>query len=215
VKGSKAGYGGKIMPLAFDSISHGTIAFGFFNIESDMLILEHYFFFVTEFCEYVSEIAEKVGKDEYETFWQVYYIKDPEAIGDLMGAIHRVRYTGFIGELYRRFPFPERPEDFKQRPDGFKNRAVVEGVIREYAEVRHIPFIIAKKAQEVCIGAYRFTRSSFQELIKYVWRGGYPRWKDEVRPDCVSSMKSKIVRSRNGLLQGIFFEGDPGPIINV
>jgi hypothetical protein len=26
------------MPLAFESLSHGTIAFGFFNIESDMLL---------------------------------------------------------------------------------------------------------------------------------------------------------------------------------
>jgi hypothetical protein len=30
------------MPLAFESISHGTIAFGFFNIDSDMLLLEQY-----------------------------------------------------------------------------------------------------------------------------------------------------------------------------
>ena len=28
------------MPLTFDTISHGAIAFGFFNIESDMLLLE-------------------------------------------------------------------------------------------------------------------------------------------------------------------------------
>jgi hypothetical protein len=209
VKEHEPGYRGKTMPLAFDSISHGTIAFGFFNIESDMLLLEHYFFFVTEFCEYVSEIAEKDGKDDYETLWEVYHIKDPEDIGDLMGAIHGVRYTGFIGELYRRFPFPKRPEDFKQKPEGFKNRAVVEEVIGEYAEVRHIPFIITEKAQEVGLGAYRFARTSFQELIKYVWRGGYPRWKDEVRPDCVSRMKSKIVRSHNGLLEGIIFEGEP------
>ena len=33
------------MPLAFESLSHGTIAFGFFNIESDMLILDRYFLF--------------------------------------------------------------------------------------------------------------------------------------------------------------------------
>jgi hypothetical protein len=31
------------MPLAFDTLSHGKIAFGFFNIESDMLLLEQYF----------------------------------------------------------------------------------------------------------------------------------------------------------------------------
>ena len=33
------------MPLAFKSLSHETIAFGFFNIESDMLILDRYFLF--------------------------------------------------------------------------------------------------------------------------------------------------------------------------
>jgi hypothetical protein len=33
------------MPLAFESLSHGIIAFGFFNIESDMLILDRYFLF--------------------------------------------------------------------------------------------------------------------------------------------------------------------------
>jgi hypothetical protein len=33
------------MPLAFESLSHGTIAFGFFNIESDMLLLDRYFLF--------------------------------------------------------------------------------------------------------------------------------------------------------------------------
>lgn len=203
------------MPLVFDSISHGKIAFGFFNIESDMLLLEHYFLFVTEFCEYVSQIAEMDGKDDYKTFREVYYIKDPEDIGDLMGAIHGIRYTGFIGELYRRFPFPKRPEDFKQNPAGCENRAVVEKIIGEYAEVRRIPFIIADKAQEVGIGAYGFTRTSFQELIKYVWRGGYPGWKDEVRPDCVSRMKGKIVKSRYGLLQGINFEGEPGSSINL
>ena len=34
------------MPLTFDSLSHGKVAFGFFNIESDMLLLDHYFFFL-------------------------------------------------------------------------------------------------------------------------------------------------------------------------
>jgi len=39
------------MPLAFESLSHGTIAFGFFNIASDMLLLEHYFLFATDFVD--------------------------------------------------------------------------------------------------------------------------------------------------------------------
>lgn len=43
------------MPLAFESISHGTLPFGFFNIESDMLLLDHYFFFASDyFITYIS-----------------------------------------------------------------------------------------------------------------------------------------------------------------
>ena len=198
------------MPLAFDSINYGTIAFGFFNTESDMLLLEHYFFFVPEFCKYISQIALRDGNDDYKSFWDVYYIKDPEDIGDLMGAIYGIRYTGFIGELYRRFPFPKRPEDFKQKPEGFKTRGVAEKIIARYAVVKRIPFIIAHNAREVGIGDYRFSRSSFHELIKYVWRGGYPLWKDEVRPDCVSRMKGEIVKSRHRVFKGISFEEDPG-----
>ena len=37
------------MPLEFESISHGKIAFGFFNIETDMILLNHYFLFATGF----------------------------------------------------------------------------------------------------------------------------------------------------------------------
>lgn len=46
------------MPLPFDSLSHGTVAFGFFDIDSDMLLLEECFLFATEFCEYISKTAD-------------------------------------------------------------------------------------------------------------------------------------------------------------
>ena len=102
------------MPLAFESLSHGTIAFGFFNIESDMLLMDQYFFFVDDFCSNVEKIAAAPFDRAYEEIWQIYQISDPHQIGDLNGAIHGVRYVGFLGEVYRRFPFPEKPEDFKQ-----------------------------------------------------------------------------------------------------
>jgi len=38
------------MPLTFESLSHGTIAFGFFNIESDMLLCDRYFLFADDLC---------------------------------------------------------------------------------------------------------------------------------------------------------------------
>jgi hypothetical protein len=197
------------MPLAFDSLSHGSIAFGFFNIDSDMLLLDRYFFFSTDFCEQISRIVESDEGGSFKTSWQVYYIEEPEDIGDLMGAIHGIHYQGFMGELYRRFPFPERPEDFKQKPEGVKTRAIVEDMIAKYAEYIEIPFITDKEAQGVEIGAYRFSRPSFHELIKYVWRGGYPRWKDEVKPDYVLAMKREIEQKKIGLFEGIFFIDPP------
>jgi hypothetical protein len=47
---------------------------------------------------------------------------------------------------------------------------------------------------------------AFQELVKYVWRGGYPRWKDELRPDYVLAMKDKIEGHRQGLFEKIQFD---------
>ncbi len=191
------------MPLAFDSLSHGIVAFGFFNIESDMLLLERYFLFATEFCDYVSRIAEQDVDGSFNMSWDVYNIKEPKDIGDLMGAIHGARYTGFIGELYQQFPFPVRPQDFKQSPDGVKNRAMVEAVIEKYANRIKIPFSVDKDAHKVMIGQYWFTKTTFQELIKYVWQGGYPRWKNETRPDYVTEMKTKIGSGDKKLFQGL------------
>lgn len=194
------------MPLAFGSLSHGSIAFGFFNIDSDMLLLDRYFFFSTEFCKVISNIVESDDGESFKTSWQVYYIDNMEDIGDLMGAIHGIHYQGFIGELYRQFPFPKRPEDFKQKPEGVKNRAIVKDMIARYAKLLKIPFIVSEGEKEVGIGAYTFNRISFQELIKYVWRGGYPRWKDEVRPDYVLDMRRKIEQNKNRLFEGISFK---------
>jgi len=39
------------MPISFLSKSHGRIPIGFFNIETDMLLMDRYFFFSTDFCE--------------------------------------------------------------------------------------------------------------------------------------------------------------------
>jgi hypothetical protein len=46
----------------------------------------------------------------------------------------------------------------------------------------------------------------FQELIKYIWRGGYPRWKDEIRPGYVTGMRDIILQNCRGIFSGILFE---------
>jgi hypothetical protein len=195
------------MPLAFSSISHGTIAFGFFNIESDMLLCDHCFFFATDFCRIIENLVEHVGGESYQTPWQVYLIERPEDIGDLSGAIQGNRFEGFIGELYRSFPFPENLAGFKQNPKGSQTQSEVLKMIEKYARLEEISVEISAKGREINIGAYRFTRNQFQKLVLYVWRGGYPRWKDEIRPAYVTQMKDSILLNCKGIFEGIIFEG--------
>ena len=194
------------MPLSFDSVSHGTIAFGFFNIESDMLLCDRYFLFAMDFCNYMENLAEYADAGAYQMMWQVYFIESSQEIGDLMGAIHGIRFTGFIGELYLRFPFPGQSSDFKQNPEGKQNQALIIEMIEKYAQRREITVTISPAGKDIEIGDYRFNRVQFQALIKYVWRGGYPRWKGEIRPDYVIKMKDKIHQNRKGLFKDIVFE---------
>jgi len=72
------------MPLEFESISHGPIAFGFFNIDTDMLLLEHCFLFADEFCNYISEMAKGKSKGSHTMVWKVYHIEKRTEVGNLM-----------------------------------------------------------------------------------------------------------------------------------
>ena len=110
------------MPLAFESESHGEIAFGFFNIDGDMLLLERTFFWAEEFCRAVSGLADAGTGTALEARIPAWVIDRAEDVGDLMGAIHGVRYTGYLGAVYRRWPFPHAPGAFRQRLDGAANR---------------------------------------------------------------------------------------------
>ena len=127
------------MPLAFDSLSHGRIAFGFFNIETDMILLEHYFLFAGDFCGHISKSAQAPSNEIYESAWDIYLIEKNADVGNLMGAIHGIDLSGFIGEVYKLFPFPAERENFKQNPEGFKTRPLVEKVIQRYGEKKEHP----------------------------------------------------------------------------
>jgi len=191
------------MPLSFRSQSHGNIAFGFFNIESDMLLLENYFFFAEDFCRWVNKMA-KEDDSHVKTFDRtVYHISDPNAVGDSMGAIHGIRFTGFIGKLYTIFPFPDDPQAFKQNPDGFDTRDIVISHIEPFSVIRDISIEIYKDGR-IKIGRYYFDKAVFHELIRYVWKGGYPRWKNEVRPQYVIEMKACIQKSGSPFFKGVF-----------
>jgi hypothetical protein len=191
------------MPLEFDSLSHGRIAFGFFNIETDMILLQHYFLFAQDFCDYISKIAKTPLKETYKSSWGIYLIENNVDIGNLMGAIYGIDLRGFIGEVYKIFPFPEEREKFKQNPEGFKTRSLIEELIQKYGKKMNLPFLIHLKDDKINIGEYLFNKSSFQELIKYIWLGGFPRWKDGIRPDYVIRMKQRIEQSKSPVFEGI------------
>ena len=193
------------MPLAFESLNRGTVAFGFFNIDTDLLLLQQYFLFADDFCGHILRLAEDKEQETREALWEVYSIDDPRKIGDLMAAIHGIRYTGFIGEVYRRFPFPKREAEFKQKPEGFQNRDWMISLLEKWAARKTIPVRVDQEHETVSIGEYLFTKGVFHQLIQYVWVGGYPRWKDEIRPDYVVEMKFRLEESSNWLTRGSVF----------
>ena len=190
------------MPLAFPSLSHGEIAFGFFNIESDLLLLNNYFFFAADFCNDMSILASQAPDQQLAMDWNL-YILDQKDMGNLMGAINGVDLRGFIGETYRLYPFPKEPHLFRQNPDGYKTREIIATMIGKYAELSRIAFTVNESRQTIAIGEYQFSRDVFHKLLHYVWVGGYPLWKDGKSPDYVLDMKEKILSSSHPLFSGI------------
>ena len=193
------------MPLAFESLNRGTVAFGFFNIDTDLLLLQQYFLFADDFCSHLIRIAEDMRQEAFETAWPVYSIDDPRKIGDLMAAIHGIRYTGFIGEVYQQFPFPKREAEFKQKPEGFQNRDWMFSLLGKWAARKTIPVRVDQEHETVSIGEYLFTKAVFHQLIQYVWAGGYPRWRDETRPGYVMEMKERLEKAGGWLTRRLVF----------
>jgi hypothetical protein len=63
-----------------------------------------------------------------------------------------------------------------------------------------------KKSDQMKIGEYAFSRVSFLELIRYIWLGGYPQWRDGIRPDYVLAMKAEIDHSKSWPFDGFILE---------
>jgi len=180
------------LPLEFHSLSHGRIAFGFFNIETDIILLEKYFFFAHFFCNTVEKIASLQGHKVDKIILPGYVIERSGDIGNLMGAIHGIDLRGFIGAVYQLFPFPQSPEEFKQKLDGKANRVVIEKLINRWGKPAKILVEVEAGPQRVKIAELLFSKAVFQELVAYVWRGGMPGWQDNPRPDYVIAMKDAI-----------------------
>lgn len=190
------------MPLLFQSLSHGEIPFGFFNIETDMILLNNYFFFANDMSDHVMKLAENNGGMHQDQTWSV-YILEAGQIGNFMGAISGVVFEGFIGEVYTHFPFPHEPEKFKQNPEGYKTRGLIEEIVHRYARSSLITVRNDSASQGLTIGEYLFSKKGFHALLGYLWAGGYPRWKDGIRPLYILKMRETIEWSANPLFQDI------------
>ncbi|GAB4253117.1 hypothetical protein [Deferrisoma sp.] len=160
------------MPLLFASRSHGTVVFGFYNIETDHLLLEDLGFFCDDFCQGLSALPPEGGTFVLEG----HRFRSPEDLGDLMGAIRGERYLGYLGEVYRRWPFPSDPREFRQKIRGHENRGETLRILRRWADPETIPVVWRPGEDEGAIGPYRFSRDQFRDLLRYVFRGGYPTW---------------------------------------
>jgi len=190
------------MPLLFESVSHSRLAFGFFNIETDMLLLNDLFFFASDFCRHVRELAQQDPDGTLQYAWDVYVLPH-ETIGNLQGAMAGTDLSGFIGAVYRLFPFPEHAEAFTQNPEGYSTRERIEEIIATFVPPRRIPVVVKPKGELITIGDYAFDRPQFHALLLYVWLGGYPRWKDRIRPAYVVQMALAAEASVHPLFTGI------------
>ena len=130
---------------------------------------------------------------------EFYVFEDPGDIGNLHGAIQGVLFTGFIGRLYRLYPFPALQVDFKQHTDGHLNREPVERLLREFATPEPIRIVSNNEKDTIAFGELVFTRAGFYQLLGYIDRGGMPGWQDDRRPEYVVAMGVAVKRSGNWL----------------
>jgi hypothetical protein len=186
------------MPLGFNTLNRGVIAFGFFNVQIDMLLCDRYFTFASDWCEWVIDWATTEPEPLVN---KKMYVAEYRDMGNLGLAIQGVDTSGLIGKTHIPWPFPRRQEDFKQQPEGWQNRAQAEEIAREFADFRDVPYRFDKELGTVGVGDYTFDKLGFRELILYVWRGGMPMWRDEVRPQYVLDMMDAVKKSQVWLFQ--------------
>lgn len=185
------------MPISFSSISHGPIPVGFFNIETDLLLMDRCFIFSTDFCAWVIEWADNPDLN-HEERW-VHVIQDTDMIGNLAGAIYGFEFTGFIGAVYKKFPFPESRSGFKQKPYGTQTRQTVETMIEPFAVQMEIPIVFSQADHTVRFGDYVFSAKVFQDIVQYVEAGGMPGWLNGEPPDYVRRMTLQATTAKHWL----------------
>jgi hypothetical protein len=179
------------MPLAYRSLSHGFVPFGFFNVATDMVLLADHFMFASDLCSWVGRWAQAPTRfSEERPSW---VIADRRSLGNLHGAMRGDDLSGFIGATYARYPFPPDEAAFKQDPEGYRVQAWAAGLIERFSgPSRPMPVVVDDLDRAIALGPYRFDPPGFSALILYLWRGGMPRWREEMRPHYVLDMMDAV-----------------------
>jgi hypothetical protein len=193
------------MPLAHRTLSHGLVAFGFFNVECDCLLLNHYFFFARDFCAWVREWADQGPPAEDAKL--VFIIENPRDIGSRAMGEQGIRHHGFMSALYERFPFPDDPGGFRQQPEGDQVRPEAEAILRTYALEKAMTVRFDPAQETVTLGEFSFDQAGFRALLDYVWRGGMPTWRDGIRPRYVEDMSEAVRNSEFWPFAGMYPDG--------
>lgn len=189
------------MPLAFRSLSHGIVPFGFFNVAIDMILIADHFVFASDFCTWVE--GWTIGAADHGDVRPFWVIEGRALVGDLHGAMRGDDLSGFIGSTYVRFPFPRDEADFKQDPDGYLHQDWVQEVVERFAgPARPVSVGVDQERRTIAIGPYIFDRDGFAALLHYLWRGGMPCWRDGVRPAYVEAMMDAARGSTHWLFAG-------------
>lgn len=207
------------MPLGFDSRSHGTLAFGFFHIETDMLLLQQLFFFASDFCAALVELARADAGRPHAGTLPGFVIDQARRVGDLRGALAGSAPHGFIGELYRLRPFPGPGPGFRQKTRGEASRLEVEEVIGRFGRATELPLRADPAEGIFALDEYLFDRQGLLELTEYVWRGGMPGWQDGRRPEYLMQTARELRQSGSPWFQGLPWDparvGVPDGVVRV
>jgi len=188
------------MPLAFATLNRGVVPFGFFNIRTDMVLLAEYFAFAGDVCSWIEALAAM--SDDVHATRPAWIIADPANRGGIREAMAGNDLSGFIGAVYAQFPFPTSREDFRQDPDGYRTRPEIEPLVERFAQQQPIEITSRAVAGTIEIGGYLFDEPGFAELVRYLWRGGFPRWKNDRRPAYVDDMMEAVRSSPSWLFLG-------------
>ncbi|MFH1034568.1 MAG: hypothetical protein V1806_08685 [Pseudomonadota bacterium] len=191
------------MPLAFNSQSHGSVAFGFFHIESDMLLLQRMFFFAEDLCGLWRRLAAWPADNDFGERLPGFEISDPARLGDLRGAIAGRDLGGFLGALYARWPFPRQASQFAQRPAGAASRQALRKAMAAFGQALDIPVLASAQQGFFSLGGIIFSRGELSALVDYVWRGGMPGWQEGRRPDYLLETARELAKSDSPWFKGL------------